>query len=123
MTNEDGRRYFVRLAKGQWQLMRHEENSGNPLYIFREVPRTLSDYEDRCEYHQASPDSHFTKTRVCSLANRDGRVTLSGMRLIVTRDGRREEFTVSGKTELRRCLHDRFGIEFDSTTDLTRLTL
>ena len=123
MTHEDGHRYSVLFAEGQWQLMRHEENSENPLYIFRDVPRSLQEYEGMCVYHQTSPDSHFRKNRVCSLATRDGRVTLSSKRLIVTRNGRREESMLNGENELRQCLNERFGIALDSTTDLSGLTL
>lgn len=123
LTKVNGRRYFVGGVEGRWQLLRHEENTDEPLYIFSDVPRNLSDYQGMCEYHQTSPDSHFTKGSVCSLATPDGRVTLSGMRLIVTRNGRREESMLSGEAELRRCLCNRFGIEFDSDIDLTKLAV
>lgn len=122
IAEENGHRYSVRQAEGQWQLMRHGEEGEDPLYMFGETPRSLRDFEGMCEYHQTSRGSHFTRNRVCSLATPDGRITLSGMRLIVTSAGRREESTLSGERELRLCLRDRFGIEFDSKIDLTGLT-
>lgn len=123
VTEENGHRYSVRFGDGGWQLVRQEETGEDPLYIFSELPRSLRDYAGMCQYHQTSPNSHFTKSRVCSLATPDGRVTLAGMRLIITRDGRREESMLSGENELRQCLNNRFGIAFDTTADLTRLTL
>src|SRR4029079_10215365 len=54
-------------------------------------PRELQDYAEMCLYHQTSPQSHFTQKRVCSLATPDGRMTLSELRLIVTRGGVRQE--------------------------------
>jgi N-hydroxyarylamine O-acetyltransferase len=122
-THENNHRYSVLYAEGRWQLLRQEDNADSPLYVFSEEPRNLRDFEGMCEYHQSSPDSHFTKGSVCSLATPDGRVTLSGMRLIVTYKGRRDETMLSGETELRRCLRDRFGIEFGSNTNLTKLSL
>ena len=45
------------------------------------------------------------------------------MRLIVTRDGVRHERMLSGQTELRNCLREHFGIEFDPATDLSALAV
>jgi N-hydroxyarylamine O-acetyltransferase len=63
-----------------------------------------------CRFHQTSPDSHFTRNRICSLATPDGRVSLSGMKLIVTRDGHREERTLADDQEYAEVLRERFGI-------------
>jgi N-hydroxyarylamine O-acetyltransferase len=62
-------------------------------------------------WHQTSPDSHFTQNRICSLATDDGRVTLTGMRLITTSGPQqlREERTLT-EEEYNRILHDQFGI-------------
>lgn len=40
-------------------------------------PRQLADFTPGCEHHQHSPESHFTRQRVCSLATKTGRITLS----------------------------------------------
>ena len=66
-----------------------------------------------CHYHQTSPDSHFTRNRVCSLAPPHGRVTLSGMRLITTSNGTKEEQVLSTHAEWHSALHDHFGIVLD----------
>jgi N-hydroxyarylamine O-acetyltransferase len=42
-------------------------------------PHEYADYEEMCRYHQTSPQSHFTRRRICSRATADGRVTLSEM--------------------------------------------
>ncbi len=63
-----------------------------------------------CHYHQTSPDSSFTHNLVCTRATADGRTTLSGMKLIVTRDGHREEKMLSSEQELRNVLKKHFGI-------------
>jgi N-hydroxyarylamine O-acetyltransferase len=61
-------------------------------------------------YHQTSPGSHFTRGRVCSRLTADGRVTLSGTRLITTRGGERHERELAGQEEFARALRERFGI-------------
>jgi N-hydroxyarylamine O-acetyltransferase len=63
-----------------------------------------------CHYHQTSPDSHFTRKRICSLATPEGRITLTGDKLIETRNGVREEWVLQGDEEWRAVLRDRFGV-------------
>jgi N-hydroxyarylamine O-acetyltransferase len=79
-------------------------------YRFTLQAYQYDDYEEMCRYHQTSPESHFTKSRLCSLATSDGRITLSGMRLIKTSNEHREEETVENEEEYEKLLRDRFGI-------------
>lgn len=81
-----------------------------PQYSFSLQPRELSDFAGMCRYHQTSPDSSFTRERVCSLATAEGRITLSGMKLIVTRNGKREERMLSSEQERTTVLQEHFGI-------------
>jgi N-hydroxyarylamine O-acetyltransferase len=122
MTQENDHRYSVLYAERQWQLLRHTDSADEPLYIFTDEPRRLRDFEGMCEYHQTSPQSHFTKGRVCTLATPDGRVTLSGMRQIVTQHGLRQESVLTDAEQLRGCLREDFGIEFAGTVDWLKLT-
>lgn len=105
-----------------WDLVRRQSDGTYlPEYRFTELPRRLSDFADMCRYHQTSPDSHFTQKRVCTKALPNGRLTISGMRLIETRDGVRHERVLNGKEELRACLSKQFGIEFADDIDWSRL--
>jgi len=63
-----------------------------------------------CRYHQTAPDSHFTRSTTCSLATPDGRVTLSGRRLIVTSNGKKQEQELATEAEWYSALRDYFGI-------------
>jgi N-hydroxyarylamine O-acetyltransferase len=63
-----------------------------------------------CIYHQTSPESSFTRKRVCSLATETGRITLSELDLITTEAGRREERTMADEDEYRGTLASYFGI-------------
>jgi N-hydroxyarylamine O-acetyltransferase len=79
-------------------------------YLFSLKPHRLEEFADMCRYHQTSPKSPFTRKRVCSLAREDGRITLSDMKLITTRDGRREERLLETDVEWQGALAQHFGM-------------
>jgi N-hydroxyarylamine O-acetyltransferase len=88
-----------------------EAGALQPCYQFSVTPRQLRDFEAMCHFHQTSPDSHFTRKEICSMATADGRVTISGAELIITSAGART-VTPAGTGEARkRLLKDYFGIE------------
>jgi len=117
----DGHRYQVSTFGDEWQLLREDDRGQVPLYRFRDVPRTLSDYREMCTFHQTSPESGFTERWICSKATPRGRITLANLRLILTRDGNREEGVLSDQAGVRLCLREHFGITFDSSVNLSRL--
>jgi N-hydroxyarylamine O-acetyltransferase len=63
-----------------------------------------------CHYHQTSPESHFTRKRICSRSTPEGRITLWDRTLIETRNGVRQERVLSGEDEWRMKLHELFGV-------------
>ena len=98
---EDGRRILARRDEGgEWK----------PVYRFSLRPYVYADYADMCRFHQTSPDSHFTRNRICSLATPDGRLTLSGMKLITTQGGERRERELADDQEYAEALREHFGI-------------
>lgn len=117
----NGHRYIVSAVGEEWQLLREDEKGEVPLYAFRDVPHGLNDYEGMCRFHQSSPESHFTKSWICSRALPEGRTTLANMRLIVTRGGSRKEIQLSTPGDVRRCLREFLGIEFDESVELAKL--
>ena len=46
-------------------------------YIFKDTARELSEFAEMCDFQQYSPESTFTKRRVCSILTDGGRKTLS----------------------------------------------
>ena len=74
-----------------------------------------------CDYHQTSPESSFTRRRICTVAKPDGRITLAGMRLIETKNGSRQETLLTTDDQLRECLRERFGVELPPLTNLEKL--
>ena len=101
-------------ASERWLLERRQpDGSWRLQYDFTLRPRQLSEFAGMCRYHQTSPDSPFTRNRVCSLAKSNGRVTLSGMRLITTANGRKEEQVLVTKADWHSALRDHFRIALD----------
>jgi len=114
--------FAVVAANGGWELVRRQsDGSYVPDYCFTETRRQLSDFLERCLFHQTSPESHFTQNRVCTKALPNGRLTISGMRRIETRDGIRRESALKSQEDLRTCLSKQFGIEFADDIDWSRL--
>jgi N-hydroxyarylamine O-acetyltransferase len=91
-------------------LTRRDMNTWTPQYRFTLQPYQYADFAGMCHYHQTSPESHFTKKRICSRATESGRITLSDMRLIETRDDEREERVLANKEEYDAALQQHFGI-------------
>jgi len=79
-------------------------------YSFTLVPRQLGDFAPMCHYHQVSPESPFTRNRVCSLATADGRITLARRRLIVTRHGKKEESLLATDNDWQAALQKHFQV-------------
>ncbi|OYU27909.1 MAG: acetyltransferase [Burkholderiales bacterium PBB2] len=82
-------------------------------YRFSLQARDLSDFEPMCRFHQSSPDSHFTRKRICSRATDDGgRISLSDLRLILTTaEGFKTESLLPSEAACQQALLDHFGIQ------------
>ncbi len=117
----NGHRYLVLPFGEEWQLLRQDDQGEVPLYVFRDVPRQIGEYEEMSTFHQTSAESGFTKRWICSKAMPNGRITVANRRLIITAGDHREESVLSTDDEVRRCLRAHFGIEFGDSVDLSRL--
>ena len=79
-------------------------------YIFKPLGHDLSEFADRCEWQQVSPDSHFTKGRLCSLMTVNGRKTLTDERFILTEGDQKTETPIVSEDEFETVLFSQFGI-------------
>ncbi len=100
-------RYRVREVGGRYVSERLDGDDWTTGWSFDATPRRLDEFEERCTYHQTSPDSHFTHNPLCTLVTEDGHVTLADRQLLVTRGDHREESWVD---EPLAVLADRFGV-------------
>jgi len=114
IVTEDSSGAYRIDADGEHKFMSRRgdpgEDAWTPQYRFTLAPRELAEYREMCIYQQTSPESHFTRQRICSLATNTGRITLSDLKLIKTTDGAREERMLAGEDEFISVLADHFGI-------------
>ena len=110
---------LVRRGAGWHYQERTGDDAWRDQYVFSETPHPLADFGPRNEWQQTSPDSNFTRKRVTSLLTDDGRVTLSGHRLIVTSGGRRTEHDLD-QDAATAVLSERFGITLDDRPGTAR---
>jgi N-hydroxyarylamine O-acetyltransferase len=87
-----------------------------PQYRFDLQPRGLNDYQERCDFFQYSPESSFRKKTRCSRATPDGRITIFGSRLIVTKNNVKEEKELGSEEEIAQALKEHFGIVMPRST-------
>ena len=99
---QDGERFRMEKADS--------DESWKPQYSFSLQPRELDEFAGMCHYHQTSPDSSFTQKRVCSRATPEGRITLSELKMILTRNGVREERQLASEDEWRSVLLEQFEV-------------
>ena len=81
-----------------------------PRYVFSTTPRQLAEFEQMCAYHQTSPESLFTRQRLCTLPTANGRITLAGNTLSIRYDGYEDRFAAASATELEQMLQKYFNI-------------
>ncbi len=79
-------------------------------YIFKLDKRALSDYTEMCVHNQTSPTTMFTQKRICTRATEDGRVTLSDLKLIITKGGVKTETQLKDEEEYKLNLQKLFKI-------------
>lgn len=99
--------------ENRWTLLsrrRKGSRTWEPQYKFTLKPRKLSDYVPRCKWQQTSPESHFTRNRLCSRLTPNGRITLTDKEFVITRNGRKIERSVKGPDEFAAPLRRYFGI-------------
>lgn len=87
-------------------------HDGSPVYRFEQRPRALADFGATFWYHRTSPESHFRTSVLCSLLTADGRVTLTGRRLVRTGTGGREERELA-PGEILPAYREHFGVTLD----------
>jgi N-hydroxyarylamine O-acetyltransferase len=106
-----------RVAEGEYGELDVFQD-GEPQYRLEARPRTLADFEPTCWWHRTSPRSHFTRSLTCSLLTENGRITLSGSRLIRTVHGDRHEEKLAGDADVLTAYQTHFGITLDRVPTL-----
>jgi N-hydroxyarylamine O-acetyltransferase len=108
---DGGQIYRITENANVLQLEKWENGDAwKQMYRFTLQPRQLREFAGMCHYHQTSPESSFTRKRLCTRATPEGRITLSDMKLIITHDGNKVERVLSTEDEWRAALRQHFGV-------------
>jgi N-hydroxyarylamine O-acetyltransferase len=92
---------------------------GQPQYRMELRERALEDFVPTCWWQQTSPDSHFTGSVICSRLTDDGRISISGRRLIRTVGGQRIEENLPHDQAVLAAYRDHFGISLNRVPRVT----
>jgi len=92
------------------EVAKRDGESWHGNYLFSETARDLSEFSAMCDFQQYSPESHFTKGKLCSIMTETGRRTLTDRAYVVTTCGNRTETTVSSNEDFEKSLMREFGI-------------
>jgi N-hydroxyarylamine O-acetyltransferase len=93
-----------------YRVNKQEKEVWQPVYIFENKHREYQEFEAMCQYHQTSPDSHFTQKRMITLPTDGGRITLTDDLLTISRKQEMtQEKPVNSKEEFNTLLFTYFG--------------
>lgn len=105
-------------ARGNYQIDKFQDDyfivnqikNGKPApeYIFKNIKREFTEYEEMCKYHQTSPLSHFTTKRLISLPTENGRITISGNSLKIEEFESTRVSEIKNETEFNELLQKLF---------------
>ena len=100
-------------APDTYILQKQENNGWQHVYSFTTHPRVISDFEKMCTFHQTSPESHFTQEVICTMATKNGRVSLTNDFLTITDTSSKIKTKVVSEKDFTHKLRDHFGIELN----------
>jgi N-hydroxyarylamine O-acetyltransferase len=109
-TDPNGTFLLRKFDDGYFEVVKKVDEDWKSEYIFRPVARELSEFAGMCHFHQTSPESHFTRGKVCSLMLENGRKTLTDSKFMVTADGRKTETEIESNEQFNQILRREFDI-------------
>jgi N-hydroxyarylamine O-acetyltransferase len=112
--DQDDQSYRIIEGEDQHLIVERRENDGwKPQYRFTLQPFALNAFDEMCRYHQTSPESPFTQKRVCTRATTSGRITVSGMKIIITDRREKQERELANHAEWLAALDENFGVDLN----------
>ena len=82
----DPRGNFVieKYENGYYKVSMVKKETRHIEYIFIMKKRALTEFTEMCDFHQTSPNSHFTQKKLISKPTKIGRITITGNTLKIT---------------------------------------
>ena len=104
--------FIIEKYKEEYYKVSKEDNGEKSIeYIFTEKERDIKEFSEMCNFHQISPDSHFTHKKLISKPTERGRITITGNSLKITESGLTKENINFNKDEYGKYLLNWFDIE------------
>ena len=113
IEQQDREGHFV-IRRAEFGVLEVNKRKGGdlvPEYRFEPIGRDLSEFTEMCDFQQYSPESHFTKRKLCSIMTDTGRKTLTDTSFIETSNGERREIAIDSEQSFAEMLKKEFGIE------------
>ncbi|HSP21615.1 MAG TPA: arylamine N-acetyltransferase [Planococcus sp. (in: firmicutes)] len=114
-TDHSGTYRIEALGEGFYGLIREsggKDGDERILYRFNTEEKALADFHEGCVFNQVSSESTFTHDDLATRATEDGRITLSGDVLVLTKDGAKTKRALSSE-EKTKVLKEDFGLELE----------
>lgn len=108
--DENGMFSIIQIDYDQYEVQKKDIVGWKVEYKFKDFARDLAEFTEMCNFHQNSPESHFTRGKVCSLLLENGRKTLTDKKFIETRNGEKHETEIHSEDEFNEILAREFQI-------------
>lgn len=95
-----------------YDLIREEDGKERILYRFSTAEKQLADFHEGCVFNQVSEKSTFTHDDLVTRATENGRITLSGLQLTRSENGKKEKTELTDEEKIH-VLKTEFGIELN----------
>lgn len=103
--------YVIRKHDDEYfKVAKRTGDMWKPEYVFKDTARDLAEFAEMCDFQQYSPESHFTKGKLCSVMTTDGRKTLTDKSFIVTNGTSRTEKQIADEADFLSVLTNEFEI-------------
>lgn len=102
--------FVIRQFEDGYEVAKKDGEEWRSEYIFKQLRRELSEFAEMCDFQQYSPESHFTKGKVCSLLTENGRKTLTDKSFTTTIGEKKMETPIGSDEEFARFLMREFSI-------------
>lgn len=109
--DENGTFLIRKQTDEYFEVVKKDGEIWQSEYIFKDLARDLTEFTEMCNFHQNSPESHFTHGKLCSIMTIDGRKTLTDKKFIETNIGKKVETEITSDEEFYEILEREFCIE------------
>lgn len=110
-TDENGTFLIRKFDENYFEVVKKDGENWQSEYIFQNLERNLSEFTEMCNFHQKSPESHFTRGKLCSILTEFGRKTLTDTKFIKTVNAEKREVMINSEAEFYKILEKEFYIK------------